>query len=42
MISGRGAEDEYDGTTGVTTHVEDAIGGELQLIVIKAGLKGNF
>jgi plasminogen activator len=42
MISGRGAEDEYNTATGVTRHFDDAIGGELQLIAFKAGLKGNF
>lgn len=42
MISGRGAEDMYNTTTGVTTHFEDAIGGELQVLSLKAGLKGNF
>jgi plasminogen activator len=42
MISGRGAEDEYNTVTGVTRHFDNAIGGELQVIALKAGLKGQF
>lgn len=42
MISGRGGEDELNTQTGVRRHFDDAIGGELQVASIKAGLKGKF
>lgn len=42
MISGRGDETALDTNTGVATHYPGAIGGELQVASLKAGLKGRF
>lgn len=43
MISGHGDTDQYDTTTGALTgHFAGAAGAELQVVSLKAGLKGNF